>query len=217
MRTGRCRKVHVEPAERDLIAMAATGDSQAFERLIAPYEKRLYALCLRICANREDALDCAQEVMLRIWRSIPKYRFQASLSTWCYRIATNTCLDLLRKQKFRPSVSLDALTEDGFAPANETEDKSDPQAYSEADARKRALEEGIASLPPDMRAALVLRDIQGFSYEEIADILTLPIGTVKSRINRSREKLRQSIMEKSGNLELFGNTSVQSYEGRRQA
>ena len=66
--------MHVEPAERDLIALAATGDSQAFERLIAPYEKRLYALCLRICANREDALDCAQEVMLRIWRSIPKYR-----------------------------------------------------------------------------------------------------------------------------------------------
>lgn len=90
--------MNLETANDELIQQAAAGDAAAFEMLLAPYERQLYALCLRIAGNREDALDCVQETLLRIWRSLPKYRRQSALTTWFYRIAANTCFDLLRRQ-----------------------------------------------------------------------------------------------------------------------
>lgn len=194
-----------------LLRRAQNGDARAFDDLVTPHEKRIYALCLRMSGNREDALDCAQEAMLRIWRSVGSYRKQSSFSTWIYRIATNTCLDMLRKRKVRPSVSLDALTEAGFIPPDAT---ADPHIKAEASARQQALLDGIAALQPDMRAALVLRDVQGFSYEEVAAILDTPIGTVKSRINRAREKLRTILYQ---NVELFGASRVYGGERRKDA
>lgn len=191
-----------------LIRRAQKGNAQAFVDLMAPQEKKIYALCLRMLGNREDALDCAQEAMLRIWRALGSYRKQASFATWSYRIATNTCLDQLRKKKVRPSVSLDMLTEAGFAP---TDPNISPEAQSEATARKQALQEGISALKPDLRAALVLRDIQGFSYEEVADIVQAPLGTVKSRINRAREQLRANLYP---DRELFGTEAVYVNERR---
>lgn len=209
--------MNLDLSKDTLIRQAAAGDAMAFETLMAPYERQLYALCLRIAGNREDALDCAQEAMLRIWRAMPKYRYQSALTTWCYRIATNTCLDLLRRQKYRPSVLLDAMTEDGFSPAEDETHASNPEASYESSARKRALNEAIAALPANMRAALVLRDVEGLPYDEISEILALPVGTVKSRINRAREKLKQFLTENYQNLELFSSASVQESEGRRQA
>jgi len=192
-----------------LLRRAQNGDAQAFDELMTVHEKRIYALCLRMTGNREDALDCAQDAMLRIWRALGSYRKQASFSTWVYRVATNTCLDYLRKKKTRPSVSLDAMEDDGFSPSDAS---GDPVQQSEAAARKRTLAAGIASLPPDMRAALVLRDVQGFSYEEVSDILDTPLGTVKSRINRAREKLRSILFQ---NAELFGDARVYGRERRK--
>ncbi len=191
-----------------LLRRAQNGDAAAFDGLITPHEKRIYALCLRISGNREDAMDCAQEAMLRIWRALGSYRGQASFSTWVYRIATNTCLDLMRKRKSRPSVSLDALADDGYMPPDDT---GDPERYAESNARRRALTDGIAALQPDMRAALVLRDVQGFSYEEVAQILDTPLGTVKSRINRARERMRSILCQ---NAELFGESRVYGNERR---
>ena len=192
-----------------LLRRAQNGDAQAFDELMTVHEKRIYALCLRMTGNREDALDCAQDAMLRVWRALGSYRKQASFSTWVYRVATNTCLDYLRKKKTRPSVSLDAMEDDGFSPSDAS---GDPVQQSEAAARKRTLAAGIASLPPDMRAALVLRDVQGFSYEEVSDILDTPLGTVKSRINRAREKLRSILFQ---NAELFGDARVYGRERRK--
>ncbi len=197
--------------EAFLLRRAQRGDARAFDELMIPHEKRIYALCLRMSGDREDALDSAQEVMLRIWRSISSYRGQASFSTWIFRIATNTCLDLLRKKKSRPAVSLDALADDGFMPPADTDD---PQKHAEATARTRALADGIQALPPDMRAALVLRDVQGFSYEEVAGILDTPLGTIKSRINRAREKLRTILYQ---NTELFDLPHVYADERRQDA
>ncbi len=194
-----------------LLRRAQNGDAQAFDELMSPHEKRIYALCLRMSGNREDALDCAQEAMLRVWRALHTYRKQASFSTWMYRIATNTCLDMLRKKKTRPSVSLDALTDMGFSP---TDPVGDPVTQAESSARKRTLAEGIGLLPPDMRAALILRDVQGFSYEEVAAILDTPLGTIKSRINRAREKLRGILFQ---NAELFGVGTVYDMERRQDA
>ncbi len=194
-----------------LLRRAQNGDAHAFDELVGPHEKRVYALCLRMLGDREDALDCAQEAMLRIWRALSSYRRQASFSTWVYRIATNTCLDFLRKKKVRPSVSLDALTDAGFSPAD---DSARPDLHAEGLAQRQALSEGIASLPPEMRAALVLRDVQGFSYEEVSAILDAPLGTVKSRINRAREKLRSILFQ---DAELFGQAHVYGDERRKDA
>ncbi|MCL1964034.1 MAG: sigma-70 family RNA polymerase sigma factor [Firmicutes bacterium] len=192
-----------------LLRRAQNGEAEAFEELMTAYEKRIYTLCLRMAGEKEDALDCAQEAMVRIWRSLASYRKQASFSTWVYRIATNTCLDFLRKRKVRPAVSLDALTDEGFSASDPS---SDPVRLAEASARKSALLNGIASLQPDMRAALVLRDVQGFSYEEVSAILDTPLGTVKSRINRAREKLRSNLFQ---NAELFDVVNVYGNERRQ--
>lgn len=209
--------MNLQKAKDTLIQQAAAGDASAFEALMAPYEQQLYSLCLRIAGNREDALDCAQEAMLRIWRSLPKYRYQSALTTWSYRIATNTCLDLLRRQKYRPSVSLDQMTDEGFSPAEDEEHESNPEANFELSARKRALTEAIAALPPNLRAALVLRDVEGLPYDEISEILALPGGTVRSRISRAREKLKELLTKDCQNVELFPSVNVKADEGRRQA
>lgn len=196
-----------------LLRRAQKGDAGAFEELMTPYEKKLYALCFRMLGNREDALDCAQDAMLRVWRAIDTYRRQASFQTWVLRIATNACLDFLRKKKVRPAVSLDSMTEAGYMP----EDSSvgvDPQASAETAAQKEALAAGIARLPEELRAALVLRDVQGLSYEEVAEVLKAPLGTVKSRINRAREKLRGILYP---DAELFGAGRVYTSERRKKA
>lgn len=197
--------------ENQLLFRAIDGDLHAFDELMAPYEKRLYALCYRMAGEKEDAMDCTQEAMLRIWRALQSYRKEASFTTWIYRIATNTCLDVLRKKKSRPSISLDALMDSGFAVQDEN---ADPEDYAISKARMLALQTGINSLKPDMRAALILRDIQGFSYEEVAVILATPLGTVKSRINRAREKLRSLLFQ---NSELFGDSCVYERERGKDA
>lgn len=196
--------------EAYLLRRAQKGDAEAFETLLAPHEKKIYGLCLRMLGSREDALDCAQDAMLRIWRSLKSYRKEASFTTWIYRIATNACLDLIRKRKVRPSVSLEMMTELGYSPVG---DADNPQEYAEARARKQALEVGLSQLTPDHRAALILRDIQGLPYEEVASVLQVSLGTAKSRISRAREKLRE-ILHQHG--ELFEMSRVQTNERRKE-
>ena len=172
-----------------------------FERLAAENERQVYAVCFHMMGNREDAQDCAQETMLRAFRAFASFRGDASFSTWITRIAMNVCTDALRKR--RDAVSLDALREEqGFDPPDAA-----PTVYGrlEEKERLRLLREALSLLPADMREMIVLRDMQGKSYDEIAEILNLPLGTVKSRINRAREKL--SVILKNSS-ELFSSRSV---------
>lgn len=188
----------MEGHEEKLISRAAAGDGAAFSELMTIHEKRMYAVALRMCANREDAQDCLQDAMLRVYRSIGGFKGQSSFSTWVYRITMNTCLDELRRRKTRSAASLDNMLEGGWAP---TDGGNGPEKQAVASEQRRVLNSAIAELPEDMRSAIVLRDVQGFSYEEIADMLGVNIGTIKSRISRGREKLRQILKE---NAELFG-------------
>ncbi len=188
--------------ERDLIRKAGKGDAYAFEQLMAAHEGRMYAVALRMCGNREDAQDCLQEAMLRVYRALSGFKGQSSFSTWVYRITMNSCLDELRRRKSRTSTSLDAMLENGFSPSD---DGDTPEQNSLRSEQRRALERAIAALPEDMRSAIVLRDIQGLSYEEIAQALDANVGTIKSRISRGREKLRAVLMEQP---ELFGRRPV---------
>ena len=188
--------------ERFLIKRAANGDPEAFEDLIRAHEGRMYAVTLRMCGNRDDAQDCMQEAMLRIYRAMDSFRGQSSFGTWVYRITMNTCLDELRRKKVRQSTSLDAMLDTGWAPTDENEN---PELHSLRGEQRRSIEKAISKLPDDMKAAVVLRDVQGFSYEEIARVLNANIGTIKSRISRGREKLRETLMAEP---ELFGRSDV---------
>lgn len=184
--------------EQKLIDAAIAGDSSAFERLIEPLEGRIYAVALRMCGNREDAQDCMQESMIRIYRALSSFKGQSSFSTWIYRITMNTCLDKLRRRKARRSTSLDTLLDSGWSPTDETDT---PERHAIQSEQRRTLERAIAELPEDMRAAVVLRDVQGLAYDEIASALNVNVGTVKSRISRGRERLREKL---SAHPELFG-------------
>lgn len=192
----------MEQNENRLIERASGGDPSAFNELMAMHEKRMYAVALRMFANREDAQDCLQEAMLRVYRAIGSFKGQSSFATWVYRITMNTCLDELRRKKNRQATSLDNLLDQGWGP---TDGENVPERRAIQAETRRQLSGLIRELPEDMRSAVVLRDVQGYSYEEIAQILDVNVGTIKSRISRGREKLREKLSSKA---ELFDTHSV---------
>ena len=171
-----------------IVDAALGGDMRAFELLMEKHESKMYAVALRMCANREDAQDCLQDAMLRIYKALPSFKGQSSFSTWAYRITMNTCLDELRRKKIRQAASLDQMLEVGWSPVDE---ENSTERHADNQELKRNLSKAIQTLPEEMRAAVVLRDVQGFSYDEIASMLSTNVGTVKSRISRGREKLRE--------------------------
>lgn len=186
----------IDDEENSLIDRAIKGDDGAFTLLMQKHEGRMYSLSLRMCSNPDDAMDCVQNAMLRIYKSLSSFKRQSAFSTWIYRITMNSCLDELRRKKSRSAVSLDVLLETGWAPA----DKSSPERETEQKEKRRVIDSAISELPDDMRAAIVLREVQGFRYEEIAEMLGTNIGTVKSRISRGRERLRAALLK---NKDLF--------------
>ncbi len=196
--------------EKELIARLQARDEAAFEELIRQYEKKVYSLCARMCGNAEDAEEAAQDAFLALWRGIDRFRQESSLSTWIYRLASNACIDLMRrKKKGAGSVSLDdeELFVDAVDPA--------PQPHEEAERREtqRLLQEGLLSLPAEYRSILLLREIEGLSYSEISAALDLELGTVKSRISRGRTLLR-NFLSVNGNF--FENTASKVTECNRE-
>lgn len=171
-----------------ILRRAQKGDTAAFEQLITPYEQLVWRVCWHYTHHMEDARDCAQEAMVKAWRSLPQYRQDCALETWLYRIAASCCVDFLRKQKRHAAESTDALAENGFDPADPA-----PQPDETALRRdeKQQLCQAMDLLPEDMRTALILSAVEGRKYEEIAQITGVASGTVKSRINRARQKLKE--------------------------
>ena len=182
--------------EKELIARLQARDETAFEELIRLYEKKIYALCVRMCGNAEDAEEAAQDTFLALWRGIDRFRQESALSPWIYRLASNACIDLMRRRrKSEGGVSLDdeALFLDAADPAPQP-----PQALEQREAQ-RLLQEGLMSLPAEYRSILLLREVEGLSYSEISETLELELGTVKSRISRGRTLLR-NFLSVSGNF-----------------
>lgn len=179
--------------EQKWIAAAREGDQGAFEELVRLYEKRVLALTQRMCKNPEDAAEAAQEAFFAAWRGLKNFRGDSSFSTWIYRLASNACVDLLRREgKRQAAVSLDdeELNLDLPSPL------PSPQEEAERQELRELIEAGLQALPPEYRAALVLREIQQLRYDEIGQVLNVDIGTVKSRINRGRKKLRSFLLER---------------------
>ena len=175
-----------------LLKRAQRGDPEAFEQLITPLESLVWRVCWHYMGRREAAEDCAQDAMVRVWRGLNSYRGDCGFESWVYRIAANTCLDALRRQKREKSVSLEPMKEEGFDPP-------DPGPGTEAQIMAREdrerLRSAIASLPEEQRDALVLTQLEGLSYERVAGMLQVTEGTVKSRVNRAKARLREILSE----------------------
>ena len=173
--------------EQKWVAAAREGDQGAFEELVRLYEKRVLALTQRMCKHPEDAAEAAQEAFFAAWQGLKNFRGESSFSTWLYRLASNACVDLLRREgKQKTALSLDDEELNLDIPT------SIPSPQEEAERRelREQIEAGLQALPPEYREALVLREIQQLRYDEIGEALGLDIGTVKSRISRGRKKLR---------------------------
>ncbi len=187
--------------EYELVKKASKGDSSAFERLMQEQEKKMYSLALFMCDNNHaDAQDCVQDAMLRIFRSIGGFKGDASFSTWVYRITVNSCRDFHRRNKAwrTNTTSLDVMTENGFSPEDE---RMLPEEEVLMDELSTDVRDAIVKLPRDMKEAVILRDIHGFAYEDIASMLQTNVGTIKSRISRGREKLRKEIDSARGSMQ----------------
>ncbi len=183
-------KDYLTQHEERLINAASKGDLRAFEKLISNYEQKIYNICLRLLKQPDEAYDAAQEVCIKVWKSIKDFNGDAKLGTWIYRIATNTCLDILRQQKKRyETLSLESESEEENC--KNTICWEDLSHYMTEKERVKILWQGIEELSVDYRMMIVLRDIEGYSYEEIASRLDISIGTVKSRLSRARLKLKK--------------------------
>ena len=182
--------------EQELVRAAAGGDTEAFARLVRTYENKIYSLAFRMCGSADDASDIAQEAFLAAWRGLPSFRGDSGFATWLYRLTSNAAIDYLRRQKKqRGDMSLD----DEELGLDAVDTAPGPQDAAERTEVRSVVAAGLQELSEGHRQVLVLREIQGLSYEEIADVLEVDLGTVKSRISRARSALRKILLE-NGNL-----------------
>ena len=182
-----------QSTDSELVAAAQTGDARAMDLLLRRHYDRVHAVCRRIAGGTRDADDAAQEAMIRIVRNLDRFDGRAAFGTWAYRIATNTALDELRKRKRRPQLHVVDDDDDHRV----LDGPPDRLAHREVDSvvDRITIDDALAELPEEFKAAVVMRDVGDLDYAEIAEALDLPIGTVKSRIARGRRVL----IEKLGN------------------
>lgn len=203
-------------SERALVQQAKAGDRDAFAVLVTAYEGKIYNLAFRYLGNREDAMDASQEIFLRVFRFLPGFQEESGFSTWIYRIGVNVCKDMLTRRSRRNEQSLDIHDENEESRPVEVADcRYDPEQIAEGKELRKVLASAISTLPEQQREMIVLRDIQGLSYEEIATVLSLEPGTVKSRLSRARENLRKKLLQ-NGNIFGFP-TSKLSKGGKTDA
>ena len=177
-------------ADLQIIDRFKGGDQSAFEELLLKYQDRIYNLCRHMLSNTHEAEDAAQDTFLKAYQKLTDFKPEASLYTWLYRIAVNTCLDYKKRPFFE---SLFKKTEGDEFSDETASDWPSPEKLYESKQIGLALHNSIRKLPSKLRTAIVLKEIEGLSYEEIADILEISIGTVKSRISRARDELKKSL------------------------
>lgn len=171
-----------ERADREWVRLAQQGDHAAYGAIVRRHQDRIYRHLLHLTGSREEALELAQEVFIKAWEALPSWRPDAQIHTWLYRIASNLALDVLRRRKV---VQFVPLADDYDAPA----DSPGPEAQLRAKQDLLALDAALARLTPEQRAIVLLREVEGLSYEEIAASLGIDEGTVKSRLARARAAL----------------------------
>ena len=181
-----------------LISRARDGDREAFGALVEQYRDNVYRLAYRMCGNAYDADEAAQEAFVAAWRALPNFRGDAKFSTWLYRLTTNAAIDVMRREKRHKAVGDGEMVE-------VADDTDSPQETVERTEQQEAVQKALATLSDEYREVLLLRYMEELDYAEIAEVLKLPSGTVKSRINRAKAALKTALL-KSGNI--FGGSSV---------
>ncbi|OFX17844.1 MAG: hypothetical protein A2Z18_09895 [Armatimonadetes bacterium RBG_16_58_9] len=188
-------------ADQAIVDRVLAGDTESFAVLVDRYQDRIYSAVLNYVYNPDDAVDITQEAFVKAFIKLRSFNSSSAFYTWIYRIAVNAAIDFLRKRKSRPAESLDdgKYTQAGFEPVS-TDPGSDPERVLARSDDRRALRSAIAALSDKLRSAIVLHDVEGLSQEEVAEILNVPVGTVKSRVSRARAELRYLLREQTGEL-----------------
>ena len=179
-----------------LAQQAKAGDMQAFEELVLAHETFVYRVVIRIVGNEQDAWDVAQEAFLRAYQSLGQFDGRSAFSTWLYRIAHNVAIDMLRKRKTGRELPLEGLNDSDEGPAVQHEDPGpSPEEQALQRERRGKIREALCDLPEDYRLMVILRDLEGLSYQEIARQEGLAVGTVKSRVSRGRAQLKKALQK----------------------
>ncbi|MDY3618181.1 RNA polymerase sigma factor [Agathobaculum sp.] len=195
--------------EKTILARARRGELAAFEQLVAMYEKRVFAVALRSCGSPEDAADIVQEAFLRAWRAMDSFRGDSGFSTWLFRITMNLCVDFARRKNAAPQTQ--PLVGEDESEREIPDSAPTPEERLENSELGRELAAALAEVSEDHRRIVLLRDVSGLSYTEIAEVLEISEGTVKSRLSRARLALR-SVLLSRGNI-LAGASSKESRGG----
>lgn len=182
--------------EREIIQKVLDGDNDAFGLLVEKYQTKVYNLALRMSGNEDDAFDLSQEAFLRAWRNLGSFQFESAFSTWLFRLTSNVCLDFLRARKRKATVSLTVTDdEDGETQLELRDPAKTPEEALLAAEDRRLLTQALNELPAVQRQILTMRAIDDLSYAQIAEILQIEEGTVKSRLSRARAALRNKLLQ----------------------
>ncbi|MBA1145503.1 RNA polymerase sigma factor RpoE [Ectothiorhodospiraceae bacterium WFHF3C12] len=177
-------------ADRELVERVKAGDKRAFDVLVLKYQHKLVKLIMRYVNDPADAMDIAQEAFIKAYRAMPNFRGDSSFYTWLYRIGINTAKNYVVAQGRRPPDSdIDAEDAERYDIESRLKDQDTPEGMAQRDEIERTVLEAIEALPEDLRTAITLRELEGLSYEEIAQAMECPVGTVRSRIFRAREAI----------------------------
>lgn len=201
--------------EQELVTRAKQGDQDAFAQLVEANQNKIYSLAYRMAGNPEDAADLAQEAFLRAWRTLPSFQGDSSFSTWLYRLTSNLCIDFLRREKRRKTaITVTSLDdEENAAPADVPDCRFNPECELERKELRNAVGQALLKLSDEHRQVLILRELDGLSYTEIAERLELGEGTVKSRIARARLSLRNILLE-TGNFSPPFSSTISNNNGK---
>lgn len=180
--------------DTDLVTAFKKGDHPAFEKIVLKYQDRVYNLCYRFLGDKQEAEDTAQEIFIKVYRSLKGFKMKSSFYTWLYRIVINSCKNRVKSLEYRKSKSRVSIDDDQENKNHSIPDiidgKNLPDTNLEKKEKIKKIQAAINSLPPDQKTVVMLRDIEGLTYDEIADITKNRLGTVKSKLSRARLGLR---------------------------
>jgi RNA polymerase sigma-70 factor (ECF subfamily) len=183
-----------ESTDKELVKRVQKGDKGAFDLLVVKYEHKIVNLVMRYVRDPETALDISQEAFIKAYRALPRFRGDSAFYTWLYRIAVNTAKNHLAAQKRRPAdIELDLQDPDQYGLHAKLKETDTHEAVTLSQELQETLERDIQALPDDLRTAIVLRELDGMSYEEIAQTMDCPVGTVRSRIFRARDAIGKKV------------------------
>ena len=193
----------MEETDINLVKLARNGDRMAFQKLVERYQRKIFGLCYGMVRNPDDAMDLVQETFVKVFKNLERFEGQSSFYTWTYRIATNVCIDYLRKQKRQRTVDYD----DGILRDEDIEDGADllpsrlglnpAKVYGRRELMEK-IEEALGALSDNHRQAILLREVEGLSYQEIADVMEVSIGTVMSRLHHARKNMQKHLADYVG-------------------